>query len=173
MRLEEIIINRLVEGPEDGTFAGLHLYGQDAQKLHQFALDNEIPNPEPADRLHVTVLFSRKVVPDFKPLGKLKSPMRGTPIEARIFGEGEERALVLVLDAPEIVARHKYIMSKYEEATHDHQDYIPHVTLSYNVGDFDPKTLDIGSIGMLTFTEEYTNDIDPGWSGKWKTLDLE
>ena len=171
MRIDEIV--NLTEAPEDGTFAGLHLYGQDAQRLHQFALENEIPNPEPADRLHVTVVFSRKYIPDFKPLGKLKSPMRGMPIEARIFGEGDERALVIVLDAPEVVARHKYVMDHYEEATYDHDEYIPHVTLSYNAGDFDPETLDVSSIGMVTLVEEYTSDIDPDWSGTWKTLDLE
>ena len=173
MRLEEIILDHLFEAPEDGTFAGFHLYPQDAKRLHQFALDNEIPNPEPADRMHVTVLYSRKVVPDFKPLGKLKSPMRGTPIEAKIFGEGDEKALVIVLDAPEVVARHKYIQNKYDEATHDHDEYIPHVTLSYNAGDFDLERLDVSSIGMITLVEEYTKDIDPGWSGKWKALDLE
>jgi hypothetical protein len=99
--------------------------------------------------------------------------MYATPVEARIFGEGDEKALVLVLDAPDVVKRHKQLMAKHKEATWDHDDYIPHVTLSYNSGDFDPKTLDVSSIGMITLVEEYTNDIDPGWSGKWKTLDTE
>lgn len=169
MRLEEIIINRLVEGPEDGTFAGFHLYDQDAQRLHQFALENEIPNPEPANKLHVTSMFSRKYIPDFKALGKLKSPMRATPIEARKFGE----ALVIVLDAPEVVARHKYIMDNYSEATYDHDEFIPHVTLSYDCGNFDPETLDVSSLGMITLVEEYTNDINPDWgTGQYKKLEI-
>lgn len=173
MRLEEIIINRLYEDTEDGTFVGLKLYSQDAQRLHQFALDNEIPNPEPVDRLHVTVLFSKTVVPDIKPWGLLKKGMFGMPKEARIFGEGDEKALVIVLDAPDIVKRHKQLLSMYKEAEHSHDEFIPHVTLSYNAGDFDPQTLDLSSLGMITLVEEYTNDIDSGWSGKWKTLDLE
>lgn len=171
MRIDEIV--NLREAPEDGTFAGLHLYKQDAQKLHQFALDNKIPNPEPVDRLHVTLLFSRVVIADYEPWGLLKKGMFAMPVEARIFGEGDERALVIVLDSPDIVNRHNQLMAKHKEATWDHDDYIPHVTLSYNAGDFDPKTLDVSSIGMITLVEEYTNDIDPGWSGSWKTLDTE
>lgn len=171
MRLEEIILNRLFEAPEDGTFVGYHLYAQDAQRLQQFALDNGIPNPEPADKMHVTVLFSRNPVPNIKPWGMLKKAMYAMPVEARIFGEGDEKALVIVLDAPDVVKRHKQLMQMHKEATHDHADFIPHVTLSYNAGDFDPTTLDVSSIGMITLVEEYTNDIDPGWSGKWKTLE--
>ena len=167
MRIYEI--TRLTEAPEDGTFAGFHLYKPDARKLHQFALDNEIPNAEPADKMHVTVMFSRTYIPNFKPMGMLKKAIYATPIEVRKFGE----ALVIVLDAPEVVARHKYIMNHYKEATYDHDEFIPHVTLSYDSGRFDEKTLDVSSIGMITLVEEYTNDINPDWgTGQYKKLEL-
>lgn len=162
MRIDEI--TKLTEAPEDGTFAGLRFYAQDAQRLEQFALDNEIPNPEPADKLHVTLLFSKNPIPDYKPWGLLKKGMFATPSEARIFGEGDERALVIVLDSPDIVNRHNQLMKKHKEATYDHDEYIPHVTLSYNAGDFDPETLDTSSLSMLTLVEEYGDDIDPNWS---------
>lgn len=163
MRIDEIV--QLNEAPEDGTFAGLRFYNQDAQRLAQFALDNEIPNPEPAEKLHVTLLFSRTPVPDYEPWGLLKKGMYATPLEARIFGDEEDdRALVIVLDSPDIVKRHKQLMSQHKEATYDHDEYIPHVTLSYNCGNFDPKTLDVSSLSMLTLVEEYGDDIDPDWS---------
>lgn len=161
MRLDEIL--NLTEAPEDGTFAGVRFLPEDAQKLEQFAIENDVPNPCPASKMHVTLLFSKTPVLDYEPHGPLKKAMIAHAKEAKIFGDDDERVLVLVLECPELIKRHKFLMNKHKEATWDHDEYIPHVTLSYDCGDFDPKTLDISGLSMLTLVEEYGDDIDPTW----------
>lgn len=161
MRLNEIL--KLFEAPEDGTFAGVRFLPQDAQRLEQFALDNQIPNPNPASKMHVTLLFSKVPVPDYKAYGSYGQGLTATPKDVKIWGEDDEKCLVVTLKCPGLVKRHKQLMKKHPEATWDHDDYIPHVTLSYNVGDFDPSMLDLKSIGQLSLVEEYSDDIDPDW----------
>jgi len=162
MRLNEIL--QLNEAPEDGTFAGVRFLPEDAQKLEQFAIDNNVPNPNPASKMHVTLLFSKTPIANYEPHGPLKQAIMAQAKEATIFGDDDERVLVLVLKCPQLVKRHKFLMDKHKEATWDHEDYIPHVTLSYDCGDFDPESLDIDSLDVLSLVEEYGDDIDPNWT---------
>lgn len=166
MRIDEI--TKLFEAPEDGTFAGVRFSDASVQALKEFADANQIPNQTPTEDYHSTLLFSHTPLPDYEPHGAYKSALTAIPKDATIFGEGDEKALVIVLDAPGLVKRHKYLMNKHPEATWDHDEYIPHVTLSYNAGDFDPNSLNVADIGPLEFVEEYGDDIEPDWE---KNLD--
>ncbi len=161
MRLDEIL--KLFEAPEDGTFAGVRFSDASVRTLKEFADANQIPNQTPTEDYHSTLLFSHTPLKDYEPWGAYKSALTAIPKYATIFGDGDEKALVIVLDAPGLVKRHKYLMSKHPEATWDHDDFIPHVTLSYNAGDFDPNSLDVSQIGPLDFVEEYSADIEPDW----------
>ena len=53
--------------------------------------------------------------------------------------------LVCVLDCPELVARHKELMSTYN-LVYDYDEYIPHITLSYDINKeekFDKSVLEL------------------------------
>ena len=50
------------------------------------------------------------------------------------------RCLILKIDCPELVARHKELMDEHE-ATYDYPVYQPHITLSYDIGDLDINDL--------------------------------
>lgn len=166
MRLDEIL--KLFEAPEDGTFAGVHFDDHSVNALQQFVDDNQIPNQTPPDKYHATLLFSKVPIKGYEPHGAYKQALTATPKDVTIFGEGDEKALVIVLNAPELVKRHKYLMNKHPEATWDYDEYIPHVTLSYNAGDFNIGTLNVADIGPLSIIEEYGADIEPDWE---KNLD--
>ncbi len=161
MRISEII--KLYEAPEDGTFAGVKFDQSSIQTLKNFIDENKIPNPTPPEDYHVTLLFSHTPLPNYEPVGSYKQALTAIPKYATIFGEDEEKALVIVLDAPGLVKRHKYLMNKHPEATWDHDEYLPHVTLSYDVGDFNIEKLNVDDIGMLQIIEEYSDDIEPDW----------
>ena len=161
MRIDEIV--KLVEAPEDGTFAGVRFDNESVQKLKDFSEDNNIPNQTPIEDYHATLLFSKVPVPEYQPQGKLRTPLTATPNDVKIWGEDEEKALVVTLMCPKLVARHEQLMKQHPNATYDHDEYIPHVTLSYNVGDFDTNSLDISKLGELVIDEEYGDDIDPDW----------
>ena len=113
MRLNEIL--KLFEAPEDGTFAGVRFTEQDAQRLEQFAIDNQIPNPNRASKMHVTLLFSKVPVPDYEPYGTYGSGLTATPKDVKIWGDEEEKVLVVLLDCPKLVKRHKQLMKKLDK----------------------------------------------------------
>lgn len=161
MRIDEIY--RLLEDPEDGTFAGVKFSSASSQKLLDFTERNDVPNPTPVGKHHITLLFSRVPLPNYKPIGKLKKPLTVIPIDVKLWGEADEKVLVVVLDAPALVNRHKKLMTQHPEAIWEHDEYIPHVTLSYDAGDYDINRLDIKKLGSLTVFEEYKEDIEPDW----------
>jgi len=160
MRIDEILLR---EAPEDGTYAGVRFYSDDVKKLEAFVAENNIPNPLPSEDYHSTLLFSKVPVPDYKPHGMYKQSLTAMPKDVKLWGEDEEKALVIILDCPQLVKRHEYLMKKHPEATWDHPAYIPHVTLSYDAGDFDISKLNVKDIGMLSIVEEYGDDIVPDW----------
>jgi len=160
MRIDEILLR---EAPEDGTYAGVRFWGEDVKKLEAFVAENNIPNPLPSEDYHSTLLFSKVPVPDYEPHGLYKMSLTAMPIDVKLWGEDEEKALVIILDCPQLVKRHEYLMKKHPEATWDHPEFIPHVTLSYDAGDFDISKLNVKDIGMLSIVEEYSDDIVPDW----------
>lgn len=155
-----------MEAPEDGTYAGVRFDNASVDKIRNFQEDNDIPNPTPMEDLHATLLYSKVPVPDYQPQGKLRTPLTAVPNDAKIWGEDDEKCLVVTLNCPKLVARHEQLMKQHPNATWDHDEYIPHVTLSYDVGDFDLASIDVSKIGDLTIDEEYGDDIEPGWSKK-------
>ena len=161
MRIEEVY--RLIESPEDGTFAGAKLSGKSIDKLYKFVQKNNIPNPVERKDYHSTILFSRVPLKNYKPAGIYKPPLTGKAIGVKMLGK-EKDSLVVLLDSPDLVKRHERLMKENPEATWDFPEFIPHVTLAYDVEGFDPSPLNATTIGELEFVEEYTEDIDPDWN---------
>jgi len=146
-----------------GTYAALKFDQPSTDDIEAYQAHNKIPNPVPSDKLHVTLLYSRRHMAGFKPRGRLESL-----IKARVAGfdvwdtQDGKKALVARLDAPELVARHRELMDKYN-GTYDFPEYKPHTTLSYDVGpDFDHQNLPpFGPV--LTLDNEFGEDLDLDW----------
>jgi hypothetical protein len=70
--------------------------------------------------------------------------------------------LVAVLDAPELVKAHEEYISK--GCTHDFPEYIPHVTISYEV----PSSFDLTTLtqftGFLIPSYFYVEPLDMNWN---------
>lgn len=165
MRLSEI----LFEDSQYGTFVGVKFDPETCEMLRKFAEDNDIPNPVPSDDYHCTVIYSKKYLPNMKAQGKLDDDIVANPKDFDLFGEDKD-SLVLKLDAPDLVKRHKDLMKEHG-ATYDFDEYIPHVTLSYDAPDFDLDDLDPDDLGTLVVVEEYSEDIDPDFKNDRKEDD--
>jgi hypothetical protein len=77
-------------------------------------------------------------------------------LEFHVFGT----ALVIKLKSKDLVARHNYLMDTYK-ATYDYPSYEAHIILSYNIEDFDYKSLSISEFPKnLTFVKEYCEDLE-------------
>jgi len=148
-----------------GTYAGVHFDTDTKRALHQYVKENKIPNATRADKLHTTLLYSRKYLPDYKPAGKLQPVIVGEPTKFDVWetnGEGgpKTKCLILQYDCPALEKRHKELMEEHE-ATYDYSKFKTHTTLSYDIEDLDVDALpDANTIGPLTIVEEYGEDLD-------------
>src|SRR5690606_4632990 len=88
-----------------------------------------------ADELHVTVLYSRAAVDGMK-MGETwdqneKGEITVQPGGARIVEPlGDKGAIVLLFNSSELSWRHRNMIEL--GASHDYDDYQPHVTITYN-----------------------------------------
>lgn len=148
----------LIEKEQPGTYAAACPDQNSANRLVDFMTKHQIQNPEPADKLHCTILYSRKHLPNYVPMPKLTFVAIPTSLE--IWPESGKNILVLKFDSPGLQARHKELMNTHQ-ATWDYPDYKTHITLSYDAGDIDIKTLDYSMIAKpIIFTNEYQEDLD-------------
>lgn len=146
-----------------GTYVGVRLTPQSNAKLRKFAKQIKVPNILDNDKMHITVIFSRNHLDNYTPPGKLETPIEAEVNTLTVFQkeeEGSKRVLVVTLKSPELHKRHKEIM-KEPGATYDFDEYIPHVTLSYDCGDFDETGHNIKKFfnEPLEIDEEYEEEL--------------
>lgn len=159
------------ENLPSGTYAAVHFDEQTITKLQQFIKDNNIPNGVAPNKMHCTLLYSTKYLPNYKPLGDINPPLVGTPTKLERWAgqpDGDEKVsmcLVLKFDCPGLNVRHNTLMESHD-ATFGFDEYITHITLSYDVGDIQVKDLtDINQIvDKISITYEYGDDLDLNWA---------
>ncbi len=162
------LINLIEKKQQKGTYAGVRFSEDSVKRIRTFAKENKIPNRVPHKKFHTTVLYSRKYLPDYKPQGNVNMVGKPTKFEVWESQPTPERkctqCLVLMYDSPELVKRHKALVKEHD-AEYDFDEYKPHVTLSYNVGeDFDLKKLDPSQIGNIDIVEEYMEELNLDWA---------
>ena len=151
-----------------GTYVAVTFSKDTVKRIKAFMKDNDVPNPLASDKLHTTLIYSKKHLPDFKAQGKLDEPWIGKVTGLDIFKSQQgNNCLVARFDCKEAVARHKEIMKEHE-ATYDYPEFKLHFTLSYDCGDFDEKSIKdpAKSIGNIEIVEEYTEDLNLDWAKK-------
>lgn len=156
--------------PEEtrGTYAAVNFSKETTDAIKQYMKDNDIPNALAEDKIHTTVLYSRKYCPDYKPLGKIDPPWVGKATNFDVWktrpkdgGEGSN-CLVLQFKCEELNERHEKLMKEHE-ATYGFPDYKTHISFSYDIGDMDWKKLPKFE-GKITIVEEYGEDLDLDWA---------
>ena len=145
MKLEEVAAKK-------GTYAGVRFSNETLENLAKYIEDNDIPDPH--RDFHCTLLFSRKVLPKYDPI-EYNKPLTGKCKGFELFNEG--KALVLRFDCPELVKRHKELMDEHK-ATYDYDEYLPHVTLSYDASKVDVDELPKPKFPIV-ITKEYKEEL--------------
>ncbi len=162
--------------PEAGTYVAVRFSKQSISDLIATCKQYDIPNLLDPDDFHATLIYSKTPAEGFKAIGEIDPPQVAKPQKFEIWPSSHitlddgthPKCLVLKIDAPDLVKRHKFIMDTYD-TTYDYDEYIPHVTISYNVGGMkiadlpDPKQLK-----PLDITQEYSEDLKQDW-GKSRT----
>lgn len=138
------------ERRQTGIYASCSYDEESLSKL-QIWLEGQndlIPMPVPLENIHTTVVYSRADFPC--PIGQsihLTDSQPFCPSGFTLLGKPEDEmaCLVMLLDADALVHVHNFCLN--EGAKHDYEDYIPHVTLSYQV----PKDFDHSQIQVPDF----------------------
>ena len=138
------------ERRKTGVYASCSYDDHSLQKLADWMNDHNdlIPMLVPLDKIHTTVVYSRADFPC--PIGEsihLADSQPFYPSGFALLGKPEDKmaCLVMLLDADALVNVHNLCLN--EGAKHDYEDYIPHVTLSYQV----PKNFDHSQIKIPDF----------------------
>lgn len=171
--LETIIIMKLqevAEQPKKGTYSAVKFDDQTINKIKAYVDENNIPNALDPEKYHTTVTYSRKFLPDLKPVDPIDPPWIGTPEQLEVWKSqpdenGEtSNCLVLKYKCDQLTDRHNQIMDDHG-ATYDFPDYKAHITLSYDIGDMDHSQLpDVKDIGDIVINKEYVDELNLNWS---------
>lgn len=77
--------------------------------------------------------------------------------------QDNKRCLVIKLESEYLTNRHKELMKNYPSLTYDYPEYIPHITLSYDIGDFDISEIKLNESTTLpmffNIITEYKEDL--------------
>lgn len=147
---------------EQGTYIAVKLDKESQEKIVDFIKEHKIPNGVPADKLHATVIYSLDYVSNAKKLVDKDMQFEGRPTKFDSF-DGDTKNLVLLFECDDLLDRHEYF--KKHGATHTYDEFKPHITLSYDVEDFNIKNLPKFT-EKLTLINEYTQPLDTEWTKK-------
>jgi len=146
------------EYSQKGTYAALKPTKEDAKALYDIYKSLGVPNVEQSNKLHCTLLYSRKFLPNYKPEPDVKFNGSVTGVEIWPTKSGKN-CLVMKFTSPKIVKRHNQLMDEHK-ATYDYPEYKTHLSLSYDVGDFDTSTIEDKLPKAITLTGEYQEELD-------------
>jgi hypothetical protein len=121
--------------------------------------EHNIPNPLSTSKLHCTLIYSKK--PTVIPQIQVHRIYRGTIDKFDVFDTRDgKRCLVAKIISPDLMQRHRELMIELD-ASYDFPDYIAHISLSYDIGDFDYSKLN-NSISKypVYFLDEYYQILD-------------
>lgn len=151
-----------------GTYAGVKYCTESKQAIEDYCNTNNIKNCLAKDKIHSTLLYSTKFLPNYVAPGDLDTPIKATASSFDIWATQPDEngavknCLVLKLTCPELVKRHKLLMDEHK-AKYDFDDYVPHVTFSYDVGDIKIKDLPKFT-KPLNIISEYQEDLKMDWA---------
>lgn len=153
-----------------GTYAAVRFSEKTKNQIKKYISDNNIPNAINPSKLHTTLLYSRKHIPGYTPVGKYDKSMIGKPGKFDVWKSSNEdgsstNCLVVEYKCKDLEDRHNELMKKYN-ATYDFPTYKTHITLSYDIGDMDIKDLSDFSdtVPEIEIISEYGEDLDLSWA---------
>lgn len=154
-----------------GTYAYAKLSTQSATVLHEITKKYSIPNAVRPDKFHVTVLHSRKTLDNYHPTERYVLPLAAAPKGLAIWETSTTPCLVLLLDCDDLINHHKFLMNKHQ-AEFDFPEYCPHVTLSYDIRNYDISAIQdiILNTAPLELTGEYSEPLDENCDIKNQTI---
>lgn len=122
----------------NGVYCFSELHPKSANDILNFCKENKIQNHLGLNELHCTVIYDNMPHMNFTSCGIYPEPIECEVLGFELFNENN--ALVLKLNSKDLISRHNELVSKHN-IQYEFKEYIPHITLSYDVGDIDISKL--------------------------------
>lgn len=136
-----------------GVYIRLEYKYDSVKKLYKYLIDNNIPNHINMNDIHTTLLYSKKCLDGYIPENKLKN-INVKPLRFEMWKTCENsNCLVLLVENKNINKLHNYIV-KYYKGKHFRKQFIPHITLSYDIDiNYNYKELKIPDFDLIINNE--------------------
>jgi hypothetical protein len=144
-----------------GTFVAVKFHQDTRSALLNFAERHKVPNVIAEKDLHCTVTYSRSKLLGVRDRTSINPVWIGTPLHFEVFKSSEgKNCLVLRFTCGELYSRHHFLKHK-KGATHDFPSFLPHITLSYDAGNYDISVLPSieTELPRILIVEEYSEDL--------------
>lgn len=156
---------KLNEIKSNGVYVAVRPTADTIKTLKKYIKENKIKNAIDDHEFHATVLYSRAHI-NVESSRELTPPWKGKPQGFEIWDsppnpnkEEATQCIVLRFECSEITEHHLELIK--QGGTHDYNDFRPHLTLSYDVGDLNKDDLPKYE-NILEFNEEYSEPLNPG-----------
>lgn len=153
MRLYEI-------NDKSGIFAGVHFSSTTIDAIIKYQKDNNIPNPLDSKEFHSTVVYNKSPIINFRCLDELSPSWKGKFKEMILLPSDANKALCIEYECAKLTARWQQVLDM--GAAWDYPSFIPHITISYDIGDTDISTFPPYP-GPIEIVEEFCNPLDPNY----------
>lgn len=156
---------KVIEEKKDnsaGSFIGISISPKSKEDIFDVIKELKLPSHIKKSDLHITLIYSKKKISKQEwNTGKISIDETATPIKLGWLGEDKD-CLVILLKSDYLVKRNKYITKTYG-AISDYDKYTPHITLAYNLENYNiPANIKLPN--KLELVEEYYNDLEEDWS---------
>jgi 2'-5' RNA ligase len=153
-----------------GTYVAVKYNPWCILKLISLAKEFEVPNILDEADYHTTLIYSTIYADNVEVLENIR--YIGIPKEFEIWkSQSGKNCLVLKINSLPMVQRHDELMQRYG-FNYGFPEYQPHITLSYDVGDWAGleeinKVISLNKFYyMVVTTHEYTEDLQLDWADK-------
>ena len=99
---------------KDGTYVGVRLDKKSLDKIEKFIKDNNIKNPTPREDIHITLVYSRKIVPNAKKLINTQINNETVNPTGKFDCWGDDKnSLVMLVKSDYLQKRFKFFETRY------------------------------------------------------------
>jgi 2'-5' RNA ligase len=149
----------LTESKKEGSFIGVKLSNKSNEEIMSLIRKLNLPSSVKKEDIHITLIYSKKYFANKEWDKKIEEV--ATPIKLDWLGEKND-CLVLLLDSNYLFKRNKEITKEYG-ATSDYDKYSPHITLAYNIKDYNiPNKVKLPK--QVELVSEYYNELEKDWA---------
>jgi hypothetical protein len=143
-----------------GVYVACRLNEESNQKINKFIKDFKIPDfsdgAKSNTEKHVTIIYS--TIYDYITPAKYSYFSYGNGFDIFDTKVGA-KCLVLKLNCPSLLKRHKELMSSFN-LNYSFERYVPHITLSYDIGNFEWNKIPNFSESLI-LQNEFVEELKP------------